>query len=252
MVQKRLEVLSTRFVITSSKVWLPLLKRVNDKLNKLDITTPITNDRQDTGFEFFWQFICKGLLIFLEMYIHACVNRWFVYYLCTVLFIESERLFSVWSFRSPTCLRICFLINKLPPSRCMRKRVTVVDTVVKKIFHSQSILDCRESSAKIDAIIIMFNNDYYTCILPVRDEFRLSVWITQTTNILGEARKSCTELARQIPCYFPSIPAIDSEGMGGGGVCPSKQGMFSFFRQVFWHHCIKIKLNCLTQFGINY
>ena len=55
----------------------------------------------------------------------------------------------------------------------------------------------------------MFNNDYYTCILPVRDEFRLSVWITQTTDMLREARKSCTERVRQIPCYFPSIPAVD-------------------------------------------
>ena len=106
----------------------------------------------------------------------------------------------------------------------------------------------------------MFNNDYSTCILPVRDEFRLSVWITQTTDMLREARKSCTELAMQIPCYFPSIPAVDSEGIGGGGrVCPSEQSMFfsrmttkmfSFFLQVFWHHCIKIMLNCLTKFGI--
>lgn len=87
-----------------------------------------------------------------------------------------------------------------------------------------------------------------------------TVWITQTTDILGEARKFCTDLARQIACYFPSIPAADSEGKGrgGGGVCPSEQGMFlrvetatrmttkmfSFFRRVFWHHCIKIKLIC--------
>ena len=35
--------------------------------------------------------------------------------------------------------------------------------------------------------------------------------------MLREARKSCTELAMQIPCYFPSIPAVDSEGIGGGG-----------------------------------
>ena len=74
--------------------------------------------------------------------------------------------------------------------------------------------------------------------------------------MLREARKSCTELAMQIPCYFPY-----SEGIGGGGgrVCPSEQGMFfsrmttkmfSFFLQVFWHHCIKIMLNCLTKFGI--
>ena len=74
----------------------------------------------------------------------------------------------------------------------------------------------------------MFNNDYYTCILPVRDEFRLSVWITQTTDMLREARKSCTELAMQIPCYFPSIPAVDSEGIGGGG-----EGMSLWTRYVF-------------------
>lgn len=73
----------------------------------------------------------------------------------------------------------------------------------------------------------MFNNDYYTCILPVRDEFRLSVWITQTTDMLREARKSCTELAMQIPCYFPSIPAVDSEGIGGG------EGMSFWTRYVF-------------------
>lgn len=88
--------------------------------------------------------------------------------------------------------------------------------------------------------------------------------------MLREARKSCTERVRQIPCYFPSIPAVDSDGMGrwggGGGLCPSEQGvffrvetatqittkMFSFFLQVFWHHCTKIKLNCLTKFGIKY
>ena len=34
--------------------------------------------------------------------------------------------------------------------------------------------------------------------------------------MLREARKSCTELAMQIPCYFPSIPAVDSERIGGG------------------------------------
>ena len=53
MVKKRLEVLSTRFVITSSKAWWPLLKRVRDKLSKLDITTAIKDDRQDTVFEIF-------------------------------------------------------------------------------------------------------------------------------------------------------------------------------------------------------
>lgn len=92
MVQKHLEVLSTRFVITSSKAWWPLLKRVYDKLNKLDITTAITDDRQDTSFEFFWQFICKGLLIFFffKMYIHAFVYSWFVYYLCTVLLASRD------------------------------------------------------------------------------------------------------------------------------------------------------------------
>ena len=77
--------------------------------------------------------------------------------------------------------------------------------------------------------------------------------------MLREARKSCTELAMQIPCYFPSIPAVDSEGIGGGGGYVPQQGMFfsrmttkmfSFFLQVFWHHCIKIMLNCLTKFGI--
>ena len=73
----------------------------------------------------------------------------------------------------------------------------------------------------------MFNNDYYTCILPVRGEFRLSVWITQTTDMLREARKSCTELAMQIPCYFPSIPAVDSEGIGGG------EGMSLWTRYIF-------------------
>ena len=62
----------------------------------------------------------------------------------------------------------------------------------------------------------------------MRDEFRLSVWITQTTDMLREARKSCTELAMQIPCYFPSIPAVDSEGIGGGG-----EGMSLWTRYVF-------------------
>ena len=46
--------------------------------------------------------------------------------------------------------------------------------------------------------------------------------------MLREARKSCTELAMQIPCYFPSIPAVDSEGIGGGG-----EGMSLWTRYVF-------------------
>lgn len=54
-----------------------------------------------------------------------------------------------------------------------------------------------------------------------------TVWITQTTDILGEERKFCTDLARQIACYFPSIPAADSEGKGGGG------GMSLWTRYVF-------------------
>ena len=45
--------------------------------------------------------------------------------------------------------------------------------------------------------------------------------------MLREARKSCTELAMQIPCYFPSIPAVDSEGIeGGGGYVPLNKVCF--------------------------
>ena len=57
----------------------------------------------------------------------------------------------------------------------MKKHVILIDTVLLSRNIHSLILNCWEYSAKIDAIIIIFNNYYYKCILPVRDELRLSV-----------------------------------------------------------------------------
>ena len=49
-----------------------------------------------------------------------------LFIICVLFFLESERF---------DHLHVCvYVFNKLPPSRCMKVPVTVIDTVIKKYF----------------------------------------------------------------------------------------------------------------------